>query len=198
VFNFAWIPEGYTPEDTAKVVMLTSDENLRLYTEKGTRITQTDDTYSGAVQGIEINRAMPGLGRDDVTIGRSYFIPMRMPVISFQNDGKYEIIVNKPISTASRIFERYRSFPEAEIHSLYWDGIGLNLLWKTRRIKGSVADYAVVDVNNDGVLDLVTCVNTHPGALGVDARKSMVVFYPLDLSKIDPNASVYDDADQRY
>ena len=196
VFNFNWIPEGYDAGDTAKVIMLTDDEHLRLYSDKGARMVQTDDTYSGAVQGVEINRALPGMGRDSVTIGTTYYIPMRMAVHSFQNDGKYEVIVNKPITTAGKLFDRYRSFPESEIHSMYWDGIGLNLLWKTRRIKGSVADYAIVDVNNDGIVDLAAVVNTHPGALGVDQRKCMVVFYPLDLSKMDPNATIHDDSSE--
>ena len=191
VFNFAWIPEGYKADDTAKLVTLSSNEQLLLYTPKGTRLFQSDEYYSGAVQGIEVNKAMPGMGRDDVTIGATYYIPMRMHVFSLGDD-KYEVLVNKPISTAGRIFNRYRSFPESELHSLYWDGIGMTLAWKTRPIKGSVCDYTINDANNDGIIDLIACVNTHPGALGVDARKSMVVFYPLDESRMDPNASVYD------
>ena len=63
--------------------------------------------------------------------------------------------------------------------------LGLNLQWKTRRIKGSVADFAVADANNDGILDLVACINTHPGALGVEKRKTIVVVYPLDLTKTE-------------
>lgn len=119
-----------------------------------------------------------------------FYIPMRMLAVDFEHDGNYELIVNKPISTASEIFDRYRFFPQSEIHSLFWDGIGLNLQWKTRRIKGSMVDYTIADANNDGIPDLVTCLNTHPGALGVKARKTIIMLYPLDMSQTNPGAAV--------
>ena len=58
-----------------------------------------------------------------------------------------------------------------------------------RRIKGSVVDFALADPNNDGTKDLVVCLNTHPGALGLQNRKTVVVFYPLDLSMMDPKTA---------
>ena len=68
---------------------------------------------------------------------------------------------------------------------------GLSLAWKTRRIKGSVMGLSLADFNNDGVLDLVTCINTHPGTLGMAARKTVVQAYPLDLEKTDPHTQPY-------
>ena len=101
----------------------------------------------------------------------------------------WELLVNKPLSVAAQFFENYRNFPESEIHALFWDGVGLSLLWKTRRIKGSVADFALSDVDNNGVPDLIAAVNTHPGALGLQNRKTIVIAYPLDLSQADPKTA---------
>ncbi len=50
-------------------------------------------------------------------------------------------------------------------------------------------DFALADPNNDGTKDLVVCLNTHPGALGLQNRKTVVVFYPLDLSMMDPKTA---------
>jgi hypothetical protein len=186
VFNFAYIPTGAEAADALKLVMLDSGERLRLYSEKGARMFTTEDTYSGSVQGIYVDAAMPGMGREYNIQGTTYFIPMRMLAVDLDNDGNYEIIVNKPISTASTIFGNYRSFPQSEIHSMQWDGLGLSLVWKTRRIRGSVVDYAITDANHDGIPDLVVCVNTHPGPVSVTSRKTIVMLYPLDLSKADP------------
>ena len=190
VFNFTYLPGGFSKEGD-KIIVLSNRERLRTHTLKGARLAETDEKYSGAAIGIETNPAMPGLSRDDATMGETYFIPMRMIPMDIERDGNYELLVNRPISTASGIFDRYRFNPQSEIHSLFWDGIGLNLQWKTRRIKGSTVDYTIADADNNGVTDLVVCINTHPGALGVNARKAVVLVYPLDVSLADPNTTPY-------
>lgn len=186
VFNFAYLPGTRGERGSEKLLVLTDQEYIRTYGPNNNRINTTTEKYSGAATGLEIDPSMPGLHRDDVTIASVFYIPMRMLAVDFEHDGKWELIVNKPISTASEIFDRYRFFPQSEIHSLYWDGLGLSLQWKTRRIKGSMVDYTVADANNDGIPDLVTCLNTHPGAIGVKSRKTVVVLYPLDLDRVDP------------
>ena len=190
VLNFTYIPVARGDKDGEKLIVLSTEERLRVYTNKGARLSESSDKFSGSAVGLEIDPTMPGLGRETVTMANVFYMPMRMLAVDLERDGNYELIVNKPISTASEIFDRYRFFPQAEIHSLFWDGLGLNLQWKTRRIKGSMVDYAIADANNDGILDLVVCVNTHPGALGVKARKTMVVLYPLDVTRTDPNTAV--------
>ena len=64
--------------------------------------------------------------------------------------------------------------------------MGLGLKWKTRRIRGSVAEVDLGDVNNDGILDLVVGLNTSPD-LGIGSRQCMVTAYPLDVSATNPN-----------
>lgn len=189
--NFAYLPPGRGESDSEKIIVLSDVETLRVYTPKGARLSQSDEKYSGSSKGIEIDPTIPGMGNESVTLRSMFYIPMRMIPVDLERDGNYELIVNKPISTASQIFDRYRFFPQSEIHSLYWDGIGMNLQWKTRRIKGSMADYAIADANNDDIPDLVTCINTHPGALGVMQRKTIIVLYPLDLSRTDDGTAPY-------
>lgn len=186
VFNFAYLPGSRGDKAGQKLMVLSESEQIRAYGPNNNRISTTSEKYSGSATGLEIDPSMPGLHRDDVTIASVFYIPMRMLAMDLERDGNWDILVNKPISTASEIFDRYRFFPQAEIHSLYWDGLGLSMKWKTRRIKGSMVDYTIADVNNDGVPDLVVCLNTHPGALGVKARKTVVVLYPLDLNRADP------------
>lgn len=198
VFNFTWIPASRGERDGQKLVVLGNNEKLRIYNAKFSRLAETSESYSGSATGMEIDPSMPGLGRDDVTLASVFYIPMRMVAYDLERDGNWELIVNKPISTASKIFDRYRYFPQSEIHSLFWDGLGLNLQWKTRRIKGSMVDYTVADANNDGIPDLVACVNTHPGAIGAKSRRAMVLLYPLDVSLTAPGTATdksdyYDD-----
>ena len=187
VTNFSYIPPGRDMNDAPKTIFLDPTERLAVASDRGTRMSAMDEKYSGSRQGIYVDRAMPGLGSDTVTRGETYYIPMRMPVVDLDDDGNWEILVNKPISTANVLFNNYRYFPESEIHSLQWDGLGLALVWKTRRIKGSVVDYTIIDANGDGILDLAVLINTHPGSIGVAKPRAMVILYPLDLSKMDPD-----------
>ena len=96
--------------------------------------------------------------------------------------GKYEVIMNKDISVAAQVFQRFRRFSQGEVHSLFWDGVGMNLAWKTRRIKGTVVDLALEDLQNTGKKQLVVCLNTYSGAVGIGAEKTVIVTYDLDVA----------------
>ena len=182
VFNFTWMPGEPGERDGDRLIVLSPTERLRVYNSRLSRLSETLETFSGAATGLEIDPSMPGMGRDsDGTIPSMFFIPMRMVPFDLERNGNWELIVNRPISTAAQIFERYRFFPNSEIHSLFWDGLGLNLKWKTNRIMGSTVDYTIADANNSGALSLVVLVNTHPGAIGARERRAMVILYPLDL-----------------
>ncbi len=189
VFNFVYLPAGLGT-DGIKMAMISPSEKLRVYTERGARLSESDDKFFGSVKAIAMQTQLPGMGVDQESPGSMYFIPTRMLPVDLEKDGNYEMLVSRPYSTASLLFDRYRSFPESEIQSLFWDGSGMNLQWKTRRIKGSITDFTLADGNNDGSMDLVVCINTHPGALGFDSRKTMVFIYPLDTSKVDPGTEV--------
>lgn len=186
VFNTAWIPAGKESSDL--LAMLTEDERVKLFQGNGTSpIHTTMERFSGSATGMDFYKSMPGLGVDRTgQLPGKIYAPMRMIVADLGRTGEQVLILNKPISTASQFFDRYRFFPQGEIHALYWDGVGLGLKWKTRRIRGSVAEIDLADVTNDGILDLVVGVNTSP-ELGIGSRQSMVLAYPLDVSQMDPN-----------
>ncbi|MDR1776400.1 MAG: VCBS repeat-containing protein [Desulfovibrio sp.] len=187
VFNIAWIPAGKDSK-LPQLVMMTDEERVKIFQGSNhTLIHTTTENFSGSATGMEFYKAMPGMGQDRaVQLPGKYYAPMRMIAVDLGHTGEYVLLLNKPISTASQIFDRYRYFPLGEIHAMYWDGVGLGLKWKTRRIRGSVAEIDLADVNNDGILDLVVGINTSPD-LGIGSRQSMITAYPLDVSQTDPN-----------
>lgn len=187
VFNCAYIPASKASGGDM-LVMLTDNERIKVFQGSMEKpLHQTMEQFSGSAAGMEFYKAMPGLNLDkNSQLASKYYAPMRMIAADIGNTGENVILLNKPISTASQFFDRYRFFPQGEVHALYWDGVGLGLKWKTRRIRGSVAEVDLGDVNNDGVLDLVVGINTSP-ELGIGSRQSMITAYPLDVSQVDPN-----------
>lgn len=184
VFSIEWYPDM---QEGDKFLMLTDQERLRLYTQDLKMLAETDEKYSGSSVGIELTDSPFGQTSSNDGVKNYYHVPIRMIVNDLDSDGKNEVIILCPISTASQIFSNYRTFPQGEIQAMFWDGLGMSLKWKTRRIKGTIVDFNFGDVNNDGRLYLVVLVNSHPGALGLSNRRAMVLAYPLDLTKTDPN-----------
>jgi TolB-like protein len=181
VFNVTFVPF----EDDYQIMMIDDYDRMRVYSASGAMLAVTEETYAGSNLGVEYNTAPLGLtapSSKDVPPD-IVFVPLRAIPANLDKDNRYELIVSRNISVASQIFSRYRDYPQGEIHSMYWDGVGMSLQWKTARIKGTVTDYALADLDNDGALDLVVSINTHTGMTGTAQKRAIVVAYPLDLSR---------------
>ncbi len=180
-FNFVYFPEksGY------KVILNDDQDHLVVYTAKGERVAATEEQYCGSAIGLEFDPLMAPLEKPKSDhLWTYYYIPLPMLVANLDKDNRYELLVSKNISLAAQFFETFRTFSQGEIHALYWDGVGMNLMWKTRRIKGTITGYALADIDNDGHKELVVCLNTWPGAVGVYARRTIVLAYKLDTSSM--------------
>lgn len=180
VFSFTFLPEQ---DGEYKILNVNSQDEIEVFSKGFDKLSTTFDKFAGSGVGFEIPDTFHGFNTYKDQFLAYYYIPLRLVVSDLDGDGTNEILVNKNISTAAEFFNSYRYFPVGEIHSLFWDGVGMSLAWKTRRIKGSVGDYGLADMDNDGVMDLYVCLNTHPGAAGVKTRKTTVVKYSLDLTK---------------
>ncbi|EFL49263.1 conserved hypothetical protein [Solidesulfovibrio fructosivorans JJ]] len=180
-FNFVYLPEksGY------KVILNDDKDHLVVYTAKGERVAATEDQYCGSAIGLEYDSLMAPMEKPKSDyLWTYYYIPLPMLVTNLDKGDRFELLVSKNISLAAQFFETFRTFSQGEIHSLYWDGVGMSLLWKTRRIKGTITGYALADIDNDGQKELVVCINTWPGATGVYARRTIVLAYKLDTTSM--------------
>lgn len=185
LFNFSWIPADRGRQGD-HLALIAENETLLTFDARGNRLAGTEDIFGGSSVYLVGDRglgsiAMPTDSTDQVL----HYVPMRMPVVDLDHDGRYELIANKPITTAGKLFTNYRTYPQGEIHAMLWNGMGMELLWKTRRIKGTVCDVAVVDVDNNGKTDLVVAVNTYGGVASGLKTRCAVYMYPLDTTMVN-------------
>lgn len=179
IFNFAFLPRN----DDHLVVVAASDQ-LEVYSADGRRRYTTSNEYAGSGLGLEIDDSMPGMGQTspserDVSY---YYIPTRLVSTKLEGQDEYQLLAHKHFSgRLASVFQRYRNFPEGEIHALFWDEVGLNVHWNTRRIKASIEDFGLYDIDGDGNKELVVCVNTHPGITGMQQQRTIVLAYKMDL-----------------
>jgi len=186
--NFAYLPEagGY------KIIVADLNDRLNIYTGNKELQTRSEDKYCGSGIGLAYDELMPSMYHPTADDLESfYYVPLRILPVDLAGNGKYDILVSKNISIASMVFENFRAFTQGEVHSMYWDGVGLNLQWKTRRIKGTITDYALADFDNSGKKSLVISINTTPGATGFAKRKTMVLAYSLDTETMVKGGSAY-------
>ncbi|MBU1042159.1 MAG: VCBS repeat-containing protein [Proteobacteria bacterium] len=180
-FNFSYIPEG----NTYKIVVINEYSYMKVFTPDLEIQYSQEEGYNSSAVYIIVDERLPGMdtGARDTGVEEFYYLPMRMVPTSFDSSGKYELLVNKDISVASQVFTKFRRFSQGEVHSLFWDGVGMSMAWKTRRIKGTVSDLGVADLRNVGQKQLIVCLNTYSGVAGMSNEKTVVVTYDLDTSK---------------
>ena len=182
VFNFTYLP---TEGINYKLLVVNSEDRIEVYTSTFELQATTFDQFAGSPLGFAMPDTFKGFTATKAQYINYYYIPLRVIVADLDGNGVNEVLVNKNISTAAQFFKSYRYFPNGEIHALFWDGVGMSLAWKTRRIKGSVADYGLADLNNDGTMDMYVCLNTHPGSVGFKSRKTTVISYAIDTTMTD-------------
>ncbi|MDQ7032114.1 MAG: VCBS repeat-containing protein [Desulfonauticus sp.] len=174
VFNFTYLPQGKDYK-----IIVNHNDHLYVYTSTKGLLAKTEEMYAATNIGFSYYETTPGLGVSKTMEPYMYYISARLIPINLTKEENFQLLVSRPISISSQFFARYRNFPQGEMHCLFWDGVGLNLLWKTRRIKGSIMDYGLYDLNGDGKKELVVCINTYPGATGLSHKRTIIISYTL-------------------
>ncbi|MHB1351059.1 MAG: FG-GAP-like repeat-containing protein [Desulfobulbaceae bacterium] len=71
------------------------------------------------------------------------YIPSRILVADVDKDGAEDIILNLNPSTLTTVMPRLIQYMSGTLVGLKWNGLGLEEMWRTRKIDGYVVDYQV-------------------------------------------------------
>jgi len=119
------------------------------------------------------------------------YIPTRIVIKDVNNDGLPDVLVNKNLESASRVFENMKSYEAGEIHALTWNGIGLTELWRTRKIDGYIVDFLLKQGDGQEAEMLVGIILRRGGLNIVEEPTCTVLNYQLDFSKVSAEPPPY-------
>ena len=156
------------------IIALDERDYIRIYNKDSSgqwkQTWKSGDFYGGSLNRLE-------LGATSTSHDASDFMDIKARILyaDFDGDGIREIIIsrNDP-GTVGRYMKVVRSYDSSEIINLAWDGYNLEENWKTKKIDGYIADYAVNDTDNDGQKELVIAVVLEGGT-----GKSYIMAYKL-------------------
>ncbi|MBU0681914.1 MAG: VCBS repeat-containing protein [Proteobacteria bacterium] len=194
VFSFALA--DLDGDGATEVITLDDSDKLRVLMAGGKQLWQSDDHFGGSLRyvggGSDVTRRRGGdknpvVDQVDGSQDKTY-IPSRIIITDLNNDKLPDVVVNKNMSTASRVLKNMKSYPSGEIHGLVWSGIGLAELWRTKKIDGYVASYDFRSVPGSGQAALYVGLIVNSGWLDMlSAKDSTVLIYPLDLGTAATN-----------
>ncbi len=186
---------------TNEVIAISHGNKILVLRPNGTVKWVSDDYYGGTT------KYLGGIGFDDIDKDvengsfdpERIYVPARILIRDVNGDGQPDVIINKNLSSASRLLARHKSFPSGEIHALTWNGIGLTELWHTRKIDGYIADYNLGPIHKVKVDDGKGGKGTVNGAelyVGLVLRSgglnilknsdSTILTFPLQLPESKP------------
>lgn len=183
-----------------EIVALDEHDRLLILQPNGRQLWKSDDNYGGTLRyvgGESIQAKATRFDDTDTLKKDKSYIHARIITMDINNDNLPDIIINKNLSTASKLLKNMRNYPSGEIHGLSWNGISLTQLWRTRKIDGYISSYQVMpDRTNKNNATLFVGLITNSGWMDVfSATDSTVLMFPLDFSQME---SPQNDSGQGY
>jgi len=151
------------------VVAYDREDHIRVFDPSGKEEWKSAEKYGSSTLYYAGDR------KDQGDVENPIYLPMRMLPMKPDKDGRTKIIAVKNHDVAGGHLEKFRSLNEAQIVSFFWDGLGLAAEWKTRKITGSIRDFAIGDFDNDGADELVAAVILDEGRIITTTPKSTVI-----------------------
>jgi TolB-like protein len=194
LFNFAYA--DLDGDGQHEVVAL--DDSFKLQVIRGGSVAwKSEERFAGTKRYVGGEpRMMPGTGprNNEVDgVGERYkeiYIPSRILIADVDRDGGDDIILNLNPSTLTTVMPRLIQYMSGTMVGLKWNGLGLEEMWRTRKIDGYVVDYQVKSQTmklKEGEEDeLFIGVVLNSGTFeALASDESTVVIYPFEFEAVE-------------
>ena len=124
---------------------------------------------------------LPKKGGEEALSGdRLYFNP-RVKFYPMGEDKKNKAFIIKNVEVGGGLFGRIKRFKEGHLEIMAWNGISMAPVFQTAALQGWISDFTIVDLDNDGVEELVISVvsRTKLAILSKDTA-SNIISYKLE------------------
>jgi len=110
------------------------------------------------------------------------WLPPRIVTVDLDGDGIEEVVICHNYEPL-KILAQSRFFTKSAIFSLSWDGVDFMENWRTREMKGYVADYQVKDVDGDGKPELLVGLVYKRGTMDYLKTTAALIAFELNVEK---------------
>jgi TolB-like protein len=171
-------------DGSREIIAIDQYDRLQVLRTSGTVLWKGDEFYGGTTRfigGTEALGASKAVGQEG---SERIYIPSRIIVHDVNNDGQQDVIINKNLSTSSRLFTNMKNYPSGEIHALSWNGIALSELWRTKKIDGYIVDYLLRPAADKKSAELLVGLILGNSAIDLFSdQTSTMLIYQLDFTK---------------
>ena len=136
---------------------------------------ESREEYGGTMNYLESAAGTDGRFRE--------FLPARMLINDIDGDGQNELIVAKNDRGGVPFMSGQRGFTSGVMQAFKYSNLSLTPFFRTRTLPGPGVDYKLVDVDNNGIKDLVVAVVTQQGSGMLKEGRSVIVAYELGVKK---------------
>ena len=157
-------------DDTEVAVAYNNQDYLRIFNPAGKERWKDGERSGGRMEDFFITQSTTEFAE------KAYY-PMRIVIMDINGDGKNEVITVKNHKLSELV--SYRQFTHGNIEIRSWNGVGLAVLWRTRKLKGYFSDFTMGDFDNDGNEELVASLVIKTGLIVGTKPKSRVIAYEL-------------------
>jgi hypothetical protein len=197
LFNFVFA--DLDGDGQHEIVALDDSFKLRVI-ENGSTTWKSEERFGGTKRFIGGEPAME-TGKNPMknalvdAVGerfKEFFIPSRILVSDVDRDGVDDIVLNRNPDSITTVAPRMIQYPNGTLVGLKWNGIGLEEMWRTRKIDGYVINYQVksLAMSSENITgdELFIGLMLNTGSYNpFSSDQATVVIYPFDFELSESN-----------